>query len=411
MSNIAQFYTKGIPVGGAIQNMPFVGDLYQPGDGTEWLCDSPSSAFTYSSAYANAPDFMISSHPLVNGPETGGTFRPSITTFCVAYDKANTKYVVGPYRGVAGYGLDYYYSGDDGSTWTLYTLTTPVINYTVCQFVSNAFYFVASGNSSNIIRTTDGINLTTKNVTGIGSITCQDILANGNNVLIIPTGTTGAYSADGGNTFALSTFSAAPTTTNIRPGSGAAAWCPGANAWICSHGSTAGTYQLSTNANGSSWSLYSTITSGTANVYVGYFSTDTKYASNSTTTIAMGQGGFFATTTDGTTWSNHGFIANDTPIQTINQFYYDGSQFVVRSGSRVWYGSNTTNWAQGKPLGGFATAASQSSGVLFPVTSTAQAGIPAKILKVSNVASTSAQTIIISGTPNHSTTQTYYRIK
>lgn len=418
MSNIAQFYTKGIPVGGAIQSMPFAGDLWQPGDGTEWYCDSPSAPFAYTSAYANAPDFMLSPHALVNGPESGGTFRPSITTACVAYDKTNDVYVVGPYSGQyyptssIVYGINYYYSGDGGTTWTRYTLPNSTTNYSMCQFINGYFYFLASSVSSfQILRSSDGINWTTISV-GVGAtITCQDIISNGaNNVIVVPTATTGAYSTDGGNTFSNSVWSSAPDTTNIRPGSGSAAWCPGANGWIAGT-TTAGTYQLSTDS-GLTWSQYGTLTSGTANIYSGYFATTTKFASNSTTTVAMGPGGFFATTTDGITWSNHGFINNDVGPTALNQFYFDGTRFVVRSGARVWYASDVSSWTQGKPIGGFATPASQSSGILFPITSTAQAGIPTRIVKVANVASTTPQTIISSTSgSSQSTTQTYYRIK
>lgn len=405
MSNLSQFVGATIPMGGSIYQMPYGGDVYTAPDGTQWYSNTPTSPFAYTSAYSYLPDHMVSSHPIMNGPESNGLWMPVVTGLNIAYNPTAPLYCTAPYFGNTTDGWKYYTSSD-GSTWTQRTFPNPASTYSCLQYTASKFIGAATGATANgVITSTDGINWTT--VTGI-NLTPQDIVSDGgSNIVIIPTSTTAANTIDGGTTWVSNALPATPSNFSLV-GQGVATWNAGAGLFIVAT-TTAGTYM--TSPTGAVWTLRNT--QSTFSSYSNRFAGSIfKVASNATTTIAVGYGGFFATTTDGLTWSNHGLISPTTGAAfSPTQVYYDGTRFVVRYQQRVWYSTNGTTWTEGKPLGGFTLLIPQSNGVLFgfPLLSLL---VPTKVLKVSDVSSTSRQTVI---SPILHVAQTtavnYYRIR
>lgn len=387
MSNLSQFVGATIPIGGSIQSMPYGGDVYSAPDGTQWYSNTPTSPFAYTSAYSYLPDHMVSSHPIMTGPEANGLWNTYNSNWNIAYNPSAPLYCTSPYSGNTTDGLKYYTSSD-GSTWTSRTFPNPSLQYSCLQYTAGKFIGVASNATTNgVVTSTDGINWTS--VTGI-SLTPQDIISDGaNKIVIVSNGSTSAYSTDGGATWTTTSTGGTPSNYTMV-GQGVGTWNAGAGLFIVSS-TTNGAYM--TSPTGATWT-HQTTQSTFSGYYSRFAGSVVKFASNATTTVAVGYGGFFATTTNGLTWSNHGFISSTFGTSLPpNQVYYDGTRFVARFLNRVFYSTTGTSWIEGKSLGGFTLLIPQSNGILF--------GFPlltslcnTKMLKVSDVTSTTRQTVI-----------------
>jgi|688.fasta_scaffold00652_4 hypothetical protein len=408
MSNFSQFIGKAFPIGG-ILNMPYSSDLYTAADGTQWYALVSTAPFDYTSDYSYLPDHLTSPHPIFYGPESGGLWYGPVVSqsISIAYNPSGPLYVTATFNGNATNGFKYYTS-TNGSTWTERTFpnskTYPIIQYTAGKFIAVS----PSSTTDGIITSTDGINWTS--VTGVSIANITDIISDGTDVIVFPyNSTTAAYSSDGGSTWASSTMAASSGTSNAinTNGIGSITWNAGAGLFIAIT-STTGQYQTSaTGANGS-W------TARTPATYNGYaqFTNSTRFASNSTTTVAVGITGFFATTTDGLTWSNHGLIS--TSLATTSAplaVYHDGTRFVVRFSQRVFYSTDGVTWTEGKPIGGVSINSPVSSGVMFSFL-TNNFTLINKMLKISDVTLTTPQTIIpAAGHSFFAATVNYVRIR
>lgn len=403
MSNLSQFVGGGFPIGGGVA-IPYNGDVYTSSDGTQWYSNTPTSPFAYTSAYSYLPDSMVSSHPIMTGPEANGTWMPYTATFNIAYNPTAPLYCTAPYQGNTFNGWTYYTSAD-GSTWTSRTFPNPSVTYTVLCYTAGKFIGVAPSTTTNgLITSTDGINWTSFN---ISSIFAGDVASNGStNIVVIPyASTTGMYSIDSGASWA--SFTIANTSSFQAAGQGGITWNAGAGLFIVVI-NAAGAY--STSPTGATWTSRSA--QSTFTPYSARFNGNHKFASNSTTTVCVGLGGFFATSTDGLTWSNHGLISDTWGNSGApHQVYYDGTRFVVRYQQRVWYSTDGTTWTEGKPIGGHTLVIPQSNGVLFAFPLLA-ANVMSKMLNVSDVTLTTRQTILSSVLHVQQTTiHTHYRIR
>lgn len=389
MSNLKQFVGAVIPLGGTV-TIPYSGQpVYTAPDGTQWYSNVPTAPFAYTSDYSYLPDFMTSPHAIMNGPESNGTWVPPITAFNIAYNPSSGLYVTSYYDGDATNGYNYYTSSNNGTTWTKRTFPNNkaynTIQYTAGKFVA----CIDSTTTNGVITSTDGINWTS--VTGV-LLVAYDIVSDGvNNIVIMGSGTGIAYSTDGGSTWTSATGAGSfSSTVGLCVGQGGITWNAGAGLFIAGMGNV-GAYQ--TSPTGATWTARNA--QATYSIYGSKFAAGTKYASNATTTVAVGTGGFFATTTDGLTWSNHGYISTSNLATTIvpNQVYYDGTRFVARFQNLVFYSTNGTTWTQGSSIGGFTLLTPQSNGTLFgfPLLTTL---LPTELLRVANVASTTRQTVI-----------------
>lgn len=411
--NPKQYYGSGIPIGGSA-NLTYTtsnnNSLYTAPDGSQWYTYTPNSPFDYTSDYSYLPSFMISSGSLLPGPVAN--LFPGTTTITMAYDPSTNTYCTGAAAGLTATWL-YYQSNNDASTWS--TLATPTLGSTITHnpivFTAGKFILGSSATTNGAAYSTDGgLTWTRQNKTATGSV--ADIISNGaNNIIMFGAGSTAtSYSTNGGITYASSTLPAAAAPLQGNPGVGWGTWNAGANLFLAMS-TTSGYYM--TSPTGATWTARNTI--ATYAKYASYFPSGTKMASDSTTTVAMGLYGFFCTSTDGLTWSNHGFISNSPrgiSAAYPDALYYDGTRFVAVFGSQTWYSTNATTWTEGCRIG-YCTSFSVSSGVLFGIISSSSFGAKTKIIKVSNVASTSKQTIIgpFSHTIPTGTTRSITRIR
>lgn len=389
MSNLSQFVGGTIPIGGVQVQMPYGGDLYTAPDGSQWYANVVTAPFAYTSAYSYLPDHFVSPHPLMNGPEANGLWAPMYgngnNNLNIACNSTATLYCTGTYSGHSTTGY-YYYTSTDGVNWTKRTFPNS-INYSCIQYTAGKFIAVASSTTTNgIITSTDAVNWTS--VTGV-SINPTDIVSDGgNNIVILPIQSTSVVvSNDGGTTWA-SVSLGGNSNYNYNIGNGVITWNAGAGLFILMS-STNGTYF--TSPTGATWTIRNA-----QSTFVAYpqFIASARFASNSTTTVVMGTGGYFATSTDGLTWSNHGYISNTFGSSTTPlQFYYDGTRFVARFTNRCWYSTNGTTWTESKSIGGVTSYISQSSGVLFGMLA-GSFGYQTKLIKVSDITSTAKTTII-----------------
>lgn len=400
MSNLNQFFSKSFPLGAALSGVAYQGNVVTAEDGSVWIAAMPSSAFAYTSTYTNTPNALKTPHALITGPSYGYWFFGNNNS--VAYKAASTLYCTGGLAtaldGDSTNGYIYYTSADDGATWTARTFPNNKayqVAYTAGKFIGVA----ASSTTNGVITSTDAV--TWSSVTGV-SMTIGEINSDGgNNIIVYPSnGTAGASSTDGGATFSSATF----TSTNAisgAVGSGYTTWNAGASLFIAP-ASTAGTYQ--TSPTGATWTNRNA--QATYLPYSRFFGgQDIRFASDATTTLAIGRLGFFATTTDGLTWSNHGFISSD--LSSSPAFaYHDGTRFVVAYTDRVFYSTNATTWTEGRGL----ALGSGSNYVCNGRVIRTAATVPCSAVVMTDVTATSAATICA---PTSSVAQTcvYYRIK
>lgn len=412
MSNLSQFLSKAYPIGSQTTSLYF-GDVYTAPDGSVWMMASSTANVTYSAAYSGVPDMLTSPHDFLNGPEPYNLWQfPAQTTGqpMIAFNSAAPLYVTGDYSSL-GTTEYYYYTSTNGTTWTRRTFPNsksyPLMVYTAGQFIG----YSPSSTTNAVITSTDGI--TWSSITGISIAVSNlsEIVSDGStNILIWPFNTTtAASSTNGGSTWSSATVT--NTGFGIRgPGKGGVTWNAGAGLFIGST-STAGAYQ--TSPTGATWTLRNTIT--TFLPYVGYFTSgQTRFASNSTTTVAFGSYGFYATTTDGLTWSNYGFIYSESegPANiTPSEAWYDGTRFCVRYGPYIYYSTNGTSWTKSSPIGTIPSTSVVSGNVLFMAA--AVATVPIRMLKIENVTATAPKRISpsASATAWSSSTVNYYRVK
>lgn len=402
MSNLSQFYGSGFPMGSSLSQL-YDGDLITRSDGSQWLTNTPTAPFSYTSQYSYLPDPFLSPHPLLSGPENG-LFRFQFNPI-IAYSSSSGVYCTNSFIGnsVTGY---YYYTSADGVNWTQRTFPNPTINYALIVFVAGKFIAFASTTTTNgAIYSTDAISWTSVTIPSISAP--QDIFYNGTRLVVIGSTTAAAYSSDLGVTWTLTTLPSNTLAANF-PGSGVITWSQSAGLFLIAT-STAGTYY--TSPDGITWTSRTVAPS----IYNSFIGTQVKFASSPSKIVAMGLSGFFLTSTDGLNWTSgsiSGIAANTQCVQS----YYDGTRFVVRYGNATYYSTDGTTWTTAKFIGSSSGTSSfaYSNGILFVFCSVA-ANVPTKAIKVQNVSLTSPQTIsvpITASTPaGTGSTVIYYRIR
>jgi hypothetical protein len=407
MSNLAQFQGKAFPLG-SVLTMTYMGDLVVANDGTEWICGTTTAPFAYTSGYSATPTNLLMPYAIFPGPWDGKWFTQ--TSSSLAYKSSGTLYCTGNREGSASIvegdatnGYIYYTTIDDGVTWTRRTFPN-LKPYTVAYTAGKFIGFTINSTTTAIITSTDAATWTS--YTGVSQANVSDIVSNGSTQIVAfpQSGTVANVSVDSGATWALATITS-PTAATATLNSGYCTWNAGAGLFIGNVG-VAGQYQ--TSPTGATWTLRST--QATFQPYGVFFTYSCKFASNATLTVAIGTYGFFATTIDGLTWSNHGWITSGTaPINSINSLYYDGTRFVALSTERIFYSTNGTTWVEGRRAFGTANQMliANDRHVRMPI-----ANILGKALLVTDPTVTTPLTVsplYTGSTPN--TANNYTRIK
>lgn len=406
MSNILQFFGKPYPIGSVI-NVPYTLNLhskYTTTDGTEWVPLSQLASFNYTSDYAHLPNNLKSPWPLFPGPMSDGTWAVltsnwnKVTGFSLAYRPSPELYVTNSVSFDPVTNSSVYYTSTDGSTWTKRNFENNGYVYGIIEYVGNKFiaYSPDVPIANAIAISTDGINWTSTN-SNTAITTCFDIVANGtNNIVITSYGTTGTsiiYTVDGGANWLRGTKVSSNLSGFTQQGGsngiGATTWNAGAGLFI-SVTTAKNTYQTSTN--GAVW------TSRTATFMDQY---STRFASNATLTVAVSGAGITARTTDGINWTNYSYLEDTSVAQTPSTTnlpwtaYYDGTRFVIRNPFYIWYSTDGISWTR-IDYGQYSYFTSiQSNGVMFIPSCGTIIGQNFKVLKISNVAATSIQTVWI----------------
>lgn len=398
---------------GASLTFAYMGDKITAADATEWLAPTPTAPFPYTSGYSATPTTLLSPHPLMLGPNSGLWLASN--TSSLAYKAADTLYCYtsGGYtaasyaEGDATNGYIYYTTVNGGTNWTRRTLPNTK-HYTIAYTASLFVGFNISSTTNAVIYGTDAVNWTS--VTGLSQTTVSDIVSDGtNNIVIYPNSGVVANSSELAATVWASATIAAPNLSAGGLNKGGCTWNAGAGLFIGSVG-TAGQYQ--TSPTGLTWTLRNTI--ATYLPYGTLFGTGCLYASNSTVTVAMSATGFFATTTDGLTWANHGFIVGTGPgTALVFAIYYDGTRFVAvggaNAGGRIFYSTNGTSWTEGRPS--FCVVA-MPAGDRMVKLATNGLGIQSKALLVTDPTATTAQTVAgLNQSTAQGATNAYIRIK
>lgn len=349
--DLSSFYGKSLPLGATLTRT-YVGDLVTDADGSVWIAGTTTAPFAYTSVYSGAPAPNLIAHPIMPGPKSSYWWIQAILGPSLAYKSASTLYCTGgtaiSLEGDSTNGFYYYTSSNVGVNWTQRTFPNNKayqVSYTAGLFVGVSL----SSTTNAIITSTDAVTWTS--LTGISQTTVADIVSNGSTSIVAfpQSGTVANVSVDSGATWASAAITAPAAPTQFS--SGMCTWNAGAGLFIGNNGS-AGGYQ--TSPTGATWT--NRPTQSTFGPYGLYFTAlGLKFCSNSTTTVAVGLGGFFATTTDGLTWANHGFILAGMTQLAPTAVYHDGTRFVAIFTDRVFYSTNGAAWVAGRninPAGG-----------------------------------------------------------
>lgn len=400
------------PLGSTIVDA-YQGDTFTAADTTQWLANTSTAPFAYSSTYSALPTALLCPHSLITGPMGNGlwemrstatyAYKASGTITCITSAGYNASNYV---EGDATNGYIYYTSTNGGTSWTRRTL--PNTKAYAIAYTAGLFVGLSPNAATNaVITSTDAVTWSSITIGGGGSLNVfvSDIVSNGSTCIVVYTltGNIAYVSTDSGATFASASIT---TTGNFTTGFniGACTWNAGAGLFIGNVG-TAGQYQ--TSPTGATWTLRDTIT--TYLPYGTLFGTTCLYASSSIVTVAIAANGFFATTTDGLTWANHGFIVGTGPTASlVSAIYYDGARFVITGTTgRIFYSTNGTAWTEGRPAPGAIIIPSNDRHLRIFGT----ALLESKALIVTDPTATTAATVTtLDQTAAQSTTNTYTRI-
>jgi hypothetical protein len=405
--DLNSFSGKAFPLGASLALSYDGTNLRTMEDGSVWLAGTGISPFAYTSDYATCPSPMKIPHSVLPGPRNGAWYNSAAGAVAfMAYDPSNghcTGGAVANVEGDATNGYSHYTSSDGGANWTRRTLPN-LKAYTIVCVKPGLLIGVAQSSTTNGVITSTNGGVSWASVTGISIGTISDLLSDGasNHIIVPSSGTAGAYSTDNGASWSASTFTATPSNGSLGIGA-AGTWNAGAGLFIALTG-TSGSYQ--TSPTGATWTARAT--QATFLPYQLSFTTATKLASSATVTVAMGVNGFFATTTDGLTWANHGFIStNLSTTAVVSALYYDGTRFVALFTHRLFYSTDGVTWTEALPTIA-ASAVMVSSKRLFSTPITAAYS---KVIQVTDVTATTPQTIVPLGSGVNNTFVTHYRIK
>jgi len=339
MSNLLHFLGFGKRVGEAV-SLPYNGDYFTAGDGTVWKSVN-GNPLAYGSQYAglltDCPS-MLSHGVLLPGPfsgfwganifkqiigASGGTWLALKTTAAtVAADDV------------------YYTSTDAGQTWTERALPVALKIWTGLWDGTNFILYHTSGTTNCVQESTDGITWTPR--TGISLVVISDFIYNGSVYLAGRFNSTTLATSPDRTTWTSRTCTAGGALS-AGVGLGAVTWNAGAGLFIMGT-STGGQYQ--TSPDGATWTNRTTFPSSIWTPA----SVQSLFASNSTTTVIVGLGGVVATSTNGTSWTDRGYVGGSSTIFSSAlapvACYWDGTYFVVVIGGLTYYSTTGTTWTR-----------------------------------------------------------------
>jgi len=336
MSNLLNYLTLGKRLGELV-TLPYNGDTFTSAiDGSVWKATNGNPlaySATYSQLLTDAP-YLLTNAELMNGPYYGNSWSILNVTGMVGGTAANSVWVM------TGNVNFYYTSDNNGTSWTQRTSPNPGKSWGVTLWDGTNFVLVAQTTTTNgVYESTDGVNWTPH--TAING-TWRDIIYGGGIYLAVQ-GTSSTYMTSTDRATWTSRTLNIATGNIVGVGQGYLTYNAGAGLFVIGS-STANTYQ--TSADGIAWDSRTTLD---VNPAFNDFSTNVRFASNSTTTIAVGKDGYIAYSTDCINWTiinlfDLGFFASGT--STSNIVFWDGTRFVVNYGSICFYSIDGINWAR-----------------------------------------------------------------
>ena len=381
---------------GEVVSLPYAGDNFTAVDGTVWKATN-STVLAYSSTYSalltDAPE-MVTSAVNLGGPLTGGLWG----TFTTQGIVGSSPWLMMSSNGAA---VDLYYTSTNfGSTWTQRTPPSSGKNW-ISLWDGTNYVIYASGGTTNFVQeSTDAISWTGR--TGVNISVIRDFWFKNSTYLVI-TGSSNltvnstdriAWTSHAGNVQAAS-----PT----NPGMGASSYNVGAVLFITGTG-TANTYQ--TSPTGTTWTTRTGLSSLPAFTSFG----NVGWASDlTTTTIAVGPGGYVAKSTDCVNWTDCGWMDtafNNTSSPTAVFWDNTNSIFVADFAGIVYYstlanlGSAWTRATRGNIISG------------TPIITPSGFAVPSgqQMIHQTNASSSSSTNILYPAPATDAITRNYVRI-
>jgi hypothetical protein len=230
----------------------------------------------------------------------------------------------------------YWTSVNAGSTWTKRAIPVTGKLWRALWDGTNFVLYANSMGATGVQESTDGITWTAR--TGI-SLTVSDFLYANGLYVAVGSSTTSATSTDRTVWTSQTTTPWSGSVSN-RTGVGAVTWNAGAVLWIMGT-TTTGTIQTSPDA--ITWTNRLVFDDNPALSTL----SSVLFVSDATTTIAVGQRGTYAYTTDGINWTYAQIDPNYQATQPIAGFY-DGTRFVVYvlNGIAYYSTSGTGSWVE-----------------------------------------------------------------
>jgi hypothetical protein len=336
MSNLLSYLPIGKRIGETV-NLPYNGDIFTALDGSVWKATS-DIPLAYSSTYAalltEAPQAVTAAATL-NGPFASNKWRGFGPRAIIGASAGGSTWLMIRNTG----NFDYYYtSTDGGASWTKRTLPVTGKTWGGCLWDGTNFVLYANGTAATGVQeSTDGITWTAR--TAI-SLTVAELIYNGSVYLAWPAagGTACATSPD--RTTWSSRVCSGTNPASNQIGLGTITWNAGAGLFIAGT-NTANTYQ--TSPDGITW------TNRTGLDFLPNLGTFSSvfFASSATVTIAVGNSGVIATTTNGTSWTERTMDANYDNTSLPSAAFWDGTYFVVLvNGGIVYYSTDGITWTK-----------------------------------------------------------------
>jgi hypothetical protein len=370
------FMGKAFPLG-AIITVPYNGATFTAADGSQWLAAVGTSVAYDAAVHTDLPRGMKTAAIPFPGPLANGGFSSTPNAnLSAAYDSANTAWVLAATFGNAAVGFTHYTSTDHGANWTQRTLPNSLSYVMWAPTTGKVWGLAATTTSASITSTDGGASWTTVTPGGAVPSGIVHFASDGasNYIAIAGGGTGGVYTTNGGTAVSTLTLPAAANTAATGPfGAGSSTFNAGASLFVVPSGATAGAYY--TSPTGAVWTNRNA--QSTFAPYSNFFGAGSVLmASSATVTVAVGNNGFFANTTDGLAWSNHGFISTDHRVSSISSpnnraLWYDGTRFVLLWGDAILYSVAGTTWTLADLAFPFpnATVSGYNNGQLFRTTS------------------------------------------
>lgn len=403
MSNVAQFFGQGHRIGETV-SLPYNGDSFTATDGTVWKAVN-AKALAYSSTYSNlltnAP-LMVTAATQLNGPFADNYWNSYQTGGIVGATTGGATWLM--MGSNTSTNVDFYYTSTNaGSTWTQRTPPVAAKSWITLWDGTN-FVAYASGTTTNGVQnSTDGVTWTPQ--TAISVSNPSDFLYNGSVYLVMPSsGTTAATSSDLVTWTSRTLATSVSFATVLTPGTGTTTWNAGAGLFITGSG-TNGTYQ--TSPDGATWTNRTALNTEQALLV---FGSTTRFASDATTTVAVGISGVVATTTNGTSWTIQGTV--DTGFYpgsntTSGLLYHDGTRFVSWFRGITYYSTDGATWTRNS-RGSFPNI---TGAMRIPGGVATQPGATMQVCyQMSDMSSTTATNILHPGPVIDAATRTYVRI-